>query len=284
MAVFYNRATLLFGGRAVNSNVTTGEVVEAIGITKTAVSSGYGPDDTVTYAVAITNSGLGELVDLTLTDDLGSFSVGESTVVPLEYVAGTMRLYVNGALAATPTVTAGPPLVVSGINIPAGGNAMLIYETRVGGYAPLAAGSVITNTATLTGARICTPVSDDATVAVRDEPILSITKSLEPARVACDGNITYTFIIQNTGNTAVIATDDLIVTDTFNPILTDITVTLNGVTLAEGVGYNYDETTGVFTTLPGQITLPAATYTRDPDTGLITTTPGVSILTINGLV
>lgn len=284
MAVFYNRATLLFGGRAVNSNVTSGEVVDALGITKTAISSGYGPDDTVTYAVSITNTGLGELVDLTLTDDLGSFSIGTLTVVPLEYIAGTLKLYINGVLTATPTVTAGPPLAVSGLNIPAGGNAILIYETRVGGYAPLAAGSVITNNATLTGGRLCTPVSDDATVPVREEPILSITKSLEPTRVACDGSITYTFIIQNTGNTAVVATDDMTVTDTFNPILTDITVTLNGVTLAEGVGYTYDEGTGAFATLPGQITLPAATYTQDPDTGLITTTPGVSILTVSGLI
>ena len=59
---------------------------------------------------------------------------------------------------------------------------------------------------------------------------------------------------------------------------------LDGVTLAEGVGYSYNATTGEFSTLDGTVTVPAATYTQDPTTGVITTTPGVTTLTIMGTV
>lgn len=282
MAAFYNQATLLYGGRAVNSNVTVGEIVGAVGMTKSAVSTDYGAGDTVTYAIGITNGGGTDLTGLSLTDDLGAYAVGGTTVVPLEYIPGTLRYYVNGALTEGAVATAGPPLTVSGINLPAGGNAILIYETRVGGFAPLASGSVITNTATLGGTGLLEPVTDTATVAVNEGPVLSITKSLEPGTVSGNGQITYTFVIQNTGNTAAVATDDVTVTDTFNPVLTDITVTIDGATVTEGVGYSYDVTTGEFATLPGALPIPAATFTQDPVTGVITTTPGVTVLTVSG--
>ena len=99
-----------------------------------------------------------------------------------------------------------------------------------------------------------------------------------------NGELTYTLIVQNLGNTAIEATDGLTVSDLFSPILSDITVTLDGAPLAEGTGYTYDEATGAFTTLDGAIAVPAATYTQNPDTGLITTTPGVAVLTIVGTV
>ncbi len=96
--------------------------------------------------------------------------------------------------------------------------------------------------------------------------------------------LTYTLIVQNLGNTPINATDGLTVSDTFSPILSNITVTLDGAPLAEGTGYTYDDTTGAFTTLDGAVTVPAATYTQDPVTGAIVTTPGVAVLTITGTV
>jgi len=91
-------------------------------------------------------------------------------------------------------------------------------------------------------------------------------------------------VIQNTGNQAVVATDNAAITDTFDPILTALAVTFNGVTWTQGVQYNYDETTGLFTTVPGQITVPAATYTQDPVTGAYTLTPGVATLVVTGTI
>ena len=88
---------------------------------------------------------------------------------------------------------------------------------------------------------------------------------------------------ENYGNTAAIATDNVVLSDTFTPILDPITVTYNGVVWTEGVNYTYDATTGVFSTVVGQITVPAATYTQNPD-GTWTVVPGVAVVTVNGTV
>ena len=53
MASFTNMATLSYNGSQINSNVVTGELQDALTITKTAVSGGYRPGDTVTYVVSI---------------------------------------------------------------------------------------------------------------------------------------------------------------------------------------------------------------------------------------
>ena len=102
--------------------------------------------------------------------------------------------------------------------------------------------------------------------------------------MADNGQVTYTFLIQNSGNEALVATDNAVVTDTFDPILTDLTVTLNGAVLTPGTGYTYDETTGQFATVPSIITVPAATFTQDPATGAYTRTPGLATLTVTGTI
>lgn len=107
---------------------------------------------------------------------------------------------------------------------------------------------------------------------------------MSPTTVTENGQLTYTFVIQNSGNVPINATDDVILTDTFNPALQGITVKFNDVVWTEGVNYQYTPATGFFTSLNGQITVPAATYTQDPTTGAWITTPGVSVLTITGTV
>ena len=96
--------------------------------------------------------------------------------------------------------------------------------------------------------------------------------------------VTYTFVIQNTGNEAVVATDNAAITDTFDPILTDLAVVFEGATWTQGVQYNYNVATGEFTTVPGQIVVPAATYVQDPVTGAYTVTPGTVTLTVTGTI
>ena len=283
MATFYNRATLSYNGRLTNSNVTEGELLDSLTITKAALNQTYSQGGTVIYAVSITNSGTGAQGEFSFTDDLGAYAVGMNTVYPLEYIDGSIRLYIGGALAAAPTVTAGPPLTVSDINIPAGSNALVLYEARVTEFAPLADGSIITNTVTTNSG--CTEnQTSEATVTVESAPRLSIAKAICPREVSCAGELTYTFVIQNTGNAPVVATDDLIVQDTFVPILDNIRVTYNDETWSEGANYSYSTATGEFSTLPGQITVPAATYTQDAETGVITLTPGVATITVTGTV
>ena len=284
MATFTNQATLSYGSVVKNSNVVTGELREVLSMTKTAVTGSFTPGGTLNYIVSVVNSGTTAYTGLTLTDNLGEYDSGTSVFVPLTYVDGSIRYYENGILKTAPTVTAGPPLTITGINVPAGGNATIVYEATVGQTAPLNVGGTITNTATLDGEGVTTPLADTATVTVESRPELSISKAICPSTVVENGQLTYTFVIQNGGNTEATVRDAIIVSDTFEPKLTNITVTLNGTTLAENTGYTYDQTTGVFETIEGVITVPAATFTQDSETGIYTVTPGVSVLTVTGTV
>jgi uncharacterized repeat protein (TIGR01451 family) len=167
--------------------------------------------------------------------------------------------------------------------VPAGGNVTLTYEAEVNSYAPLAAEASITNTATIAGAGV-TPVTVNETVNAASGPLLTITKSVSPVPVTENGTLTYTFLIQNLGNTAADAATGVVITDTFNPVLENLTVNFNGTAWAEGTNYTYDTTTGLFTGTAGGITVPAATYTQDPVTGAWGINPGVSTLVISGTV
>jgi uncharacterized repeat protein (TIGR01451 family) len=284
MALFYNRATLSYNGQNLNSNQVSGEIIEALTMTKTAITGTYGVGDSISYAISIVNSGATAINGLTLTDDLGEYIFQDLTLRPLTYRDGSVLFYIDGALQPAPTVSAVDDLVISGLNIPAGSNAIIVYETLANGFAPLVAGSTITNTATVTGCGIAEALTDTATVGVQDEPNLSIAKAICPAVVSDNGQLTYTFIIQNTGNTPIVATDNVIVTDVFNPALSGITVTFNGANWTAGTNYTYNEATGEFATLANTITVDAATYTRDATTGLITINPGVSVLTVSGTI
>lgn len=284
MATFFNQATLTYNDTTINSNIVTGEILEVITATKTALTDTYRPGETVSYAVNITNSGTLPYTDLTVTDDLGAYTFGDTTLVPLTYNEGSARLFINGVLQPSPTVTAGPPLTVSGLTIPADSNATLIYSATVNEFAPFDADSTITNTVTVTGGGLTTDITAQSTISTAQGPQLSISKSLCPATVVDNGQITYTFVVQNTGNEPAIATDNLVITDTFNPILDITSVLFNGTAWTEGTNYTYDEATGTFATLPGQITVPAATYTQDPTTGAFVINPGTATLTVTGTV
>ena len=178
MATFTNQATLTYSGGTANSNITTGQLLEVLTASKTAVVPTYRTGRPITYLITLINSGAAALTGLTVTDDLGGYVFNGNTVYPL----------------------------------------------------------------------------------------------------------TYTFVIQNTGNTAAAAADTLAVTDTFDPILRDLTVTLNGTALTTPAQYTYDAATGRFATVAGVITVPAAAYAQDTATGLYTVTPGTATLTVTGTI
>lgn len=284
MAIFSNQATLTVGGSTTNSNIAYGEILEVLAATKTAIEGTYTPGAPVTYVVTLRNTGSAPLAGLTVTDDLGGYEFEGETRYPLTYEEGTVALFVDGVPQAAPTVTAGPPLVVTGITVPADGDVVLVYQARVNAFADPTAEGTIENTITVTGDGLAAPVTATETVTAAAAPMLTITKSITPTQVVDNDRVTYTFVIQNTGNEAVAATDDAVITDLFDPILTALTVTFNGAVWTEGVQYNYDEATGLFTTVPGQITVPAATFTQDPETGAYTVTPGVATLVVTGTI
>ena len=280
MAIFTNQAVLSYRNGAVSSNVVTGEIVEVLSATKNALVDTYSSGDTVTFVVGLFNSGNTPLTGVTLTDDLGPYTFGGSTLVPLTYVTGSVNYYVDGVLQATPTVNVGTSLTVSNLTVPANGYAQIIYQARVNEFAPVAIGGQIINNVTASSGSESATAQETITVA--QAPLLGINKGVDPATVSENGTLTYTFTPQNFGNTSADVADALVVTDTFDPILDPITVTYNGVVWTQGVEYNYDSTTGAFTTVAGNITLPAATFAQDPVTGEWNVTPGVATLTVVG--
>ena len=283
MAVFYNQATLTYNGGVANSNIVSGEIVEAVTAAKTATPSTYRAGEVVTYVISLFNGGSTAASGLTVSDNLGAYASGADTLVPLDYVDGSLRFFVNGALQASPTVTAGDSLVISGIDLPANSNAVLVYRAVANGFAPLGVESVITNTATVSGGGIINPVSVSETINSEDSALLSINKAVSPSTITENGRLTYTFVIENSGNTEASATDNLVVSDSFDPVLSSLAVTFEGVAWTEGTEYNYNATTGEFTTVAGQITVPAATYSTDAS-GAVIVTPGSVTLTVSGTV
>lgn len=285
MATFYNQATLSYGGNVVNSNTTEAELLSGLTITKTAITDSYTAGGNIVYAITLANMGGTAYTDLTVTDNLGAYTLaGGGTAIPLDYVAGTLRYYLDGVLQPTPTVTNVGNLEISGIDLAADSTATFIYETVANEFAPVAAGSTVTNTASTNGGAGVGVITADATVGIRATTQLTIAKAVCPAVITDNDTVTYTIIVQNLGNTPVIATDGVIVSDVFNPVLTDVTVTLDGVELVLGTGYTYNAATGEFATVDGIVTVPAATYTQDPTTGTVTTAPGVTVLTVSGTV
>ena len=285
MATFFNQATLSFRGSVVNSNTTEAELLSGLELTKTPITNSYSAGGGVVYTITLRNLGTTAYNGITLTDDLGAYTApGGATAVPLDYVDGSLLYFVNGIPTPPPTVTTDTgALVLSGINIPAGGNATIIYEAQTNSFAPLAVGETVTNTVTVTGGGLADNVTANETVSVRNEPYLSITKALCPLTVTDNGEIVYTFVISNSGNTAAVATDNVTVTDLFDPIISISSVTLDGVPLLPTTQYVYNETTGLFETVPGVITVPAATYTQNPD-GSYTVVPGSTTLTVTGII
>ncbi len=283
MATFYNKATLSYNGNVTDSNITTGEIVEVLSASKNAVRDSYGRNDMVTYVVNFVNSGDTNFTDLTLTDDLGRYrsEIANADVVPLNYVNDSVNFYVNGVKQETPTVSSTSPLTIEGLNVPAKGNASVVYNARTNDFAPLGENAVINNTVNITGNGILNPVTAAAAISHANDADLDISKSLNPAVVPENGTVTYTFTILNNGSAPAEASDNVIFRDVFNPVLNISSVTFNGTPWTRNTEYTYTDD-GTFTSTNGSITVPAATYTQNPDTGAWAVNPGVSTLIITG--
>lgn len=284
MAQFTNQATLSYNGLTANSNIVTGTITQVLELWKTATPQTYRPGDILTYVVTIRNSGASAFTGLTVTDTLGAYAFGSGTVTPLTFTGDPVLYDSNGVPQPAPAVTAGPPLVISGLSVPAGGSVTLVYRARVNSYAPLGAAAALTNTATLTGSGLTAPLTAQETVTMAQGPALTILKALNPTTVVENGQVTYTFTLENAGSEAADAAAGIVLSDTFTPPLSDLSVTLNGSAWPAAGNYTYNAATGAFSTVAGRITVPAAAYTQNAATGLWTLTPGVTTVTVTGTI
>ncbi len=284
MALFTNQATLTYNDNVINSNIVTGEIVQVLSVTKNALSDTYERDKTITYIINIVNSSDSDFTNLTVTDNLGSYTFNTASLVPLTYVDGSVRYFIKGDLQAQPTVAAVSPLTITGITVPANGNATVVYSATVNEFAPLANESQITNTVTVNGNGLSAAIAAEETVSLEAGPILSITKAVCPLSVPENGTLTYTFVIRNNGFTEASATDNLVISDAFDPILNITGVSLDGASLTPTTDYTYDAATGNFASVAGVVTVPAATYVQDATTGAYSVTPGATVLTVTGTI
>lgn len=289
MAIFTNQASLSYNGTTVNSNVVSGELVQVLTAEKTALGGAYRQGGIVSYVVNLRNTGAVALTGLTLTDDLGSYAFtpaagGTLTLTPLTYVADSLRYFTDGTEQPAPVVTIGAnAITVTGLSVPAGGVATVAYQTRANRFADAGTEGTIVNTVTIGDGGLAEAVTATETVEAADTAELTITKSLTPTQVSDNGTLTYTFLLENSGNQAAEAAAGIVLTDTFEPILRNITVEVNGAAWP-AANYSYNEATGVFTTTAGALTVPAATVAQNAATGEWTVTGGVTTLRISGTV
>lgn len=282
MPTFSNQATLSYNATRISSNIVTGEVAQSLYVEKYATPQTYGADGSVTFIVTIRNTGANDN-SYTLTDDLGAYEFNDRELVPLTYVEDSLLLFVNGAIQPAPDVTDDSPLTVEGIEIPAGGYALLVYLATPNEFAPRERCSCIVNTVTVNAEGGPCTDSADARICAACEPRLAISKTLTPCSLSdCTEPMTYTFSIRNFGACAANCDDQATVTDTFAPPLNITSVTFNGMNWTRGMHYTYDCETGEFATIPGQITVPAATFEQDRCSGEWVATPGESTLVITG--
>lgn len=282
MPAFFNQASLSYNDITTTSNIVQGNYTPQLTISRSIVNPVFCPDELITTAISIVNSCTSSCGPLTLTDDLGAYSHSSGTLVPLTYQDESAQLYINGVLQPAPDVNPGPPLTITDLFVPAGGNLLILYSARANAYAPLGNGASITGTASLSGGCLAAPISAASTVESSCGAQLTLSKSICPSEITCNQPVTYTLVIQNSGATPAVAADNVVITDIFNPVLEISSVSFNGDAWSSPANYSYNASTGVFTTAAGQITVPAASFSQNMTTGEWTVTPGTSTLIITG--
>ena len=282
MATIINQANLSYTYGAVTANVlsnpATTERTETIAIEKRVLENAYRAGGSLTYLIAVQNSGAAAVQDLAVQDDLGAFTpAGASAPVAPLSTAGPAALYLDGVFSENLTpVTDASGVTFTIPSLPAGSNALIVYRAQVNGFAPLEEGGEITNTASV--AVSDDPLTASATVPVDSYADVSIEKEMSPNPVGAGAQLLVTFTIENRGN---VEATDLVLTDDFPVTLSDVAVSVNGAPVTD---FTFENNT---LTLPASdqtvLTVPAASF-ETSETGAVTVTPGTMTVTVTGTI
>jgi len=266
------------------SNLAETQLESSVSFTKATVGDVYGDESVITYILTINNTSSTVLNNISITDNLGTFTENTMELTPLTYAPPALILVNGNDMSNQLTVDSSNSgsIIFSFPSIAPGSTANIIYRAAVNEYAPLSENSTIVNTATLTSDSECANGIAEATVTAALEANVSVFKQMSPNPVTCGDMVTYTIRVYNYGN---IAAENVQLVDAFDPTPTNITVSQDG-TLIPAAAYTYEN--GVLT-VPSAvtqtpITVPAATYTRDPDTGIVSVNPGVVEFVITGTI
>ena len=257
------------------SNIASAVLAQPLNVSKTSLETTYREGDELTYILTVTNGGTTTLNNVTVTDSLGTFTEASGTVTPLTF-AGDALLFINGVDSGTITpVVSADSITFTLPALAADATALIVYKVQINSYAPLAAGSLITNTAEASADGVTETVTDSQTITAEEYADVNIFKSM----TAEGDTITYTFDITNRGNSPA---ENIVLSDTFDPAPVSIVVSLDG-TVIPASEYTY---IGGVLTLPNAtgtpLSLPAATVTTDPVTGEVTVTPSALTITVVG--
>lgn len=261
------------------SNVASVTLVEPLTAEKRSVEESYRANGEVTYILSFVNSSSAPLTGITVTDNLGTYTLLSGSVTPLTFTAPAL-LYIDGVYSGTITPTVAPNSITFSIpSLAACSNVQIIYKANVNETAAVAAASVIRNTVEISAEGITTPVTTDHAITVENYADVRIIKSMSPATLVDGTAITYEFMVYNYGNTEA---TDVVLFDTFTPAPSNLTVSIDGAVLS-AADYTYQD--GVLTVPTGAartLTLPAAAFVQDPSTGITTATPSTMRIVVTG--
>ena len=285
MATIENFATVSYTSGGVTetkvSNLAEIGLTSAVALTKTSLGETYGEETVLTYILTVINTSSSEITNISITDDLGTFTFGASELTPLTYTPPALLLIDGVDSSSDLTVNSSLPssLVFTFPSLPANSSANIIYRTTVNEFAPLELNSSITNTATLESNSDCADGSASETVTVAAAANVSVFKQMSPNPVVCGDLVTYTIRIYNYGN---IPAENVQLTDNFDPAPTNISVYRNG-TILNATDYTYEN--GLLTipaTSSQSVSVPAATFVRDTESGTVSVIPGMIEYVITG--
>lgn len=287
MATIENFATVSYtsGGIAATktSNLAEIELNSSLNFSKTTLGSSYTANAPITYILSVTNGAAAAVSDIVITDNLGTYTPDTTEYTPLSFVSPALLLINGQDTTGQLTVDTSSPnsLVFTVPTLAAGATANIVYKAQPNEFAPLSAGTSITNTAALTSSSDCADGTDSATVTVLEAADVEVVKTMSPNPVVCGDTVTYTIRVYNYGN---ISAENVSLSDTFTPAPENISVSRNGTTLAS-TDYTYvNGTLTVPSSETAGATVAAATFTRDADTGVVGVAPGMVEYIITGTI
>jgi uncharacterized repeat protein (TIGR01451 family) len=248
------------------------------------------PGDTLTYTIAVTNSGTADATNAAISDILPA----NTTFVP-----GSISLTPSGA----GTEGSEPPSLASDLTISPSQAVTVAFAVTVN--LPLPNQTVLTNTASVTSAETVGSISATISDTVTSFPILNIQKSFQDANggaLVPGDTLTYTIVVTNSGTanaTGAVISDTLPANTTFVPgsisltppgagtrgttpptLASNLSITLSQpVTAAFAVTANKPLDAGtIITNIASVTSAQVPTPSTDSVTSTVSTTPAVNVV------